>query len=120
MTTTRCVVRGLPLVVSGSDGRWSASVHTQDGWLESDGHSRYADAMAEGIRLAEDHLLQRAYRLADRESRWERRQRRALVRDRWIAAAVLASICIYVWALFGPPTEPRRAELRERWETSNQ
>jgi len=115
MTTCRGTVRGVPVVVEGSGSVWIARVWTGDGWLVSYDHSRYASAMAAGVRMAEDHVLERAYLMADRESRWERRERNA---NRLRAAWALVLTVFIVWALFGPPTEPRRAELRERWETN--
>ncbi len=113
---TSCVYRGAPIQVEGDRDTWSATVWLPDGGtVRSSGHQRYADAMGAARRIADEALLERAYRAAQGQSRWERRERNA---NRLRAAWALVLTAFIVWALFGPPTEPRRAELRERWETN--
>lgn len=99
--STSCIYRGAPIQIQGDRDAWSATVWLPDGGtIRSAGHQRYADAMSAARRIADEALLERAYRAAQGLSRWERRQRRTLIRDRWTALAVaIASIAYAAWWL---------------------
>lgn len=96
--STSCVYRGAPIQVQGDRDAWSATVWLPDGGtIRSSGHQRYADAMGAARRIADEALLERAYRAAQGLSRWERRQHRALVLNRWKALAVALASIAYGW-----------------------
>ncbi len=96
-----CVYRGAPIQVEGDRDTWSATVWLPDGGtMRSSGHQRYADALNAARNIADEAALERIYRAAQGQSRWERRQHRALVLNRWKAASVaIASIAYACWWL---------------------
>lgn len=98
LLTTSCVHRGAPIQVQGDRDAWSATVWLPDGGtVRSSGHQRYADAMGAARRIADEALLERAYRAAQGLSRWERRQHRARVLGRIQAFAVAIASIAYAW-----------------------
>lgn len=95
---TSCVHRGAPIQIEGDRDTWSATVWLPDGGtIRSAGHQRFADALNAARRIADEALLERAYRAAQGLSRWEARQRRILVRNRWTALAVAIASVAYAW-----------------------